>query len=50
MWPLMAAKHRTQHGIISQTNAPTTEQKAVLDALSVKPPKRYLDLPTPQKA
>jgi transposase len=47
MWPLMAAQHRSRHGVISQTNALTKAQKTVLDALAINPPKRYLDLPTP---
>ncbi|MBA3890770.1 MAG: IS1634 family transposase [Gemmatimonadaceae bacterium] len=49
-WPLMVGQHRTQHGLISQSSTPTTDMKRVLDALNVKPPKRYLELPRPQKA
>ena len=49
MGPLMVARHQTQHGVISQTNRLTTEQKSVLDALYVKAPKRYLDVPRPAK-
>jgi len=46
--PLLVANHQTQHGTISQTNKLTDEQKRVLDALQVKPPKRYLALPAPK--
>lgn len=49
MWSLMVARHQTQHGVISQTNKPTNEQKAVLDAVNVKPPRRYLQVPRPLK-
>ena len=48
--PLLIAEHQTQHGIISQTNKLTNEQKSVLDGLNLKAPKRYLRVPTPQKA
>ncbi len=47
--PLMVAEHQTQHGIITQTNPLTTSQKAVLDALNLKPPARYPSIPTPKK-
>ena len=47
-WPLLVADHRTWHGVISQTNKLTPEQKRVLDAPQVKPRKRYLALPTPK--
>lgn len=46
--PLSVGFHRTRHGPISQTNTLTEEQKRVLDALRIKPPKRYLDIPTPK--
>lgn len=49
MWPLMVGRHQTQHGVISQTNKPTNEQKAVLDALNLKAPARYLEVPRPLK-
>ena len=47
--PLSVAYHRTEHGRIAQTNPPTKEQKRVLDALKVKPPARFLEIPTPAK-
>ena len=47
--PLMVAQHSTKHGIVSETNPITSEQKRVLDALHVKPPARFPDVPTPQK-
>ena len=50
LWALMAGQHRTQHGIITQTSTPTASVKRVLDALDLKPPKRFLDLPRPAKA
>jgi transposase len=50
MWPLMAGQHQTQYGIISQTTKPTPQQKTVLDALNLKAPKRYLEIPRPTKA
>jgi hypothetical protein len=49
-WQLMAGRHRTQHGIITQSSTPTSDMKRVLDALNLKPPKRYLELPRPNKA
>lgn len=48
--PLLVGFHATQHGDIAQTNKLTPEQKRVLDAVGVKPPKRYLEVPSPQKA
>jgi len=45
--PLMVAQTSTKHGIVSKTNAVTSEQKHVLDALRVKPPARFPDVPTP---
>ncbi|MFA5552512.1 MAG: IS1634 family transposase [Trueperaceae bacterium] len=47
--PLLVAEHQTQHGVISQTNKLTAEQKRVLDGLNLKAPKRYLAIPTPKK-
>lgn len=47
--PLMVAQHATKHGIVSETNPITSEQKRVLDALRVKPPARFPDVPTPAK-
>ena len=49
LWALMAVQHRTQHDLITQTSAPTSRVKSVLDALKLKPPKRFLDLPRPAK-
>ncbi len=46
--PLLVADHATQHGVISQTNKLTAEQKRVLDGLNLKAPKRYLAIPTPR--
>jgi len=44
--PLMVAQHATKHGPVSETNAVTSEQKCVLDALRVKPPARFPNVPT----
>jgi transposase len=44
--PLMVAQHATKHGIVCETNAVTSEQKSVLDALRVKPPARFPNVPT----
>ena len=44
--PLMVAQHSTKHGIVSETNPVTSEQKRVLDALRVRPPARFPDAPT----
>jgi hypothetical protein len=46
---LMAGQHRTQHGILTQSSTPTPAVKSVLDALNLKAPKRYLELPRPHK-
>ena len=46
--PLMVAQHATKHGIVSETNPVTSEQKRVLDALRVKPPARFPTVPTTQ--
>jgi len=46
--PLFVGFHNTQHGPITQTNKLTDEQKHVLDAIKVKRPKRYLEVPTPK--
>lgn len=48
--PLLVGYHATQHGHIAQTTKLTSEQKRVLDAVNVKPPKRYREVPSPQKA
>src|SRR5690554_5374425 len=45
---LFAGFHSTQAGRITQTNKLTSEQKRALDALKLKPPKRYLEVPTPK--
>jgi transposase len=45
---LLVGFHHTQHGPISQTTRVSGAQKCVLDALRVKPPARYLDLPAPK--
>ena len=47
--PLLVAEHQTQHGVISQTNTVTAEQKRVLDGLNLKAPKRYLAIPTSRR-
>ncbi|MDZ7800511.1 MAG: transposase [Trueperaceae bacterium] len=47
---LSVAEHTTEAGPIVQTNRPNTEQKAVLDAVNLRPPPRYLAFPTPTKA
>jgi transposase len=44
--PLMVAQHATKHGLVSETNAVSSEQKSVLDALRVKPPARFPNVPT----
>jgi hypothetical protein len=44
--PLMVAQHATKHGLVSETNAVTSAQKSVLDALRVKPPARFPNVPT----
>ena len=45
--PLMVAQHATKHGLVSETNALTSEQRRVLDTLRVKPPARFPNVPTP---
>ncbi len=47
--PLMVAQHATKHGIVSETNPLTSEQKRVLDALHLKAPNSYLEVPRPAK-
>ena len=42
---LMAGQHRTQHGVLTQTSTLAKSVKGVLDALRIKPPKRFLDIP-----
>ena len=49
MRPLSVAYQQSQHGLVLQTNRVSSEQKRVLDALELKPPKRFLQLPTPTK-
>ena len=48
--PLLVTGHQTQHGVISQTNKLTGNQKCVLDGLNLKAPKRYLANPALKKA
>ena len=43
--PLMVAQHATKHGLVSDTNPVTSEQKRVLDVLRVKRPARFPDVP-----
>jgi hypothetical protein len=50
MRPLSVAIQQSPYGLVLQTNRVTSEQKSVLDALEVKAPKRFLQLPTPSKA
>jgi len=47
--PANRERTNTKHGLISQTNPLTKDQKAVLDAVKLKSPKRYLEIPTPTK-
>jgi transposase len=49
MRPLSVAIQASPYGSIHQTNRVTNAQKSVLDALNIKPPKRFLQLPTPLK-
>ena len=49
MRPLSVAYQHSQYGPVIQTNRVNSEQKNVLDALQLKPPPRFLQLPTPQK-
>ncbi|UCH26705.1 MAG: transposase, partial [Trueperaceae bacterium] len=48
--PLLVGFHDTRHGPITQTTRVSSEQKRVLDALKLKPPQRYLELPAPKTA
>jgi transposase len=50
MRPLSVAYQHSEHGPVIQTNRVSSQQKSVLDALELKPPKRFLQLPTPTKA
>ena len=50
MRPLSVAYQQSPYGMVMQTNRLNGEQKRVLDALELKPPKRFLQLPTPTKA
>jgi len=43
----MIAQTSTRHGIVSETNVVTSDQKRVLDALRVKPPARFPHVRTP---
>src|SRR5690625_3509372 len=45
---LFVGFHDTPAGRVTQTNKLTNEQKRVLDALKLKPPKRYLEVPIPK--
>jgi transposase len=45
---LQAGIHGTKHGPVIQSNPLKSEQTRVLDAVHVKPPARYLHIPTPQ--
>jgi hypothetical protein len=47
MRPLSVAIQSSEYGTVKQTNRVSSAQKSVLDALDVKPPKRFLELPTP---
>ena len=47
---LSVGYHQSEHGPIAQTNRPTKEQKDVLDALHLKAPDRFLEIPTPRQA
>jgi hypothetical protein len=48
MRPLSVAIQASEYGTVKQTNRVSSAQKSVLDALGVKAPKRFLELPTPQ--
>jgi len=50
MRPLSVAIQQSSYGRVMQTNRVNSAQKSVLDALELKPPKRFLQLPTPGKA
>jgi len=45
---LQAGIHDTKRGPVVQSNPLKGEQKRVLAAVKVKPPARYLHIPTPQ--
>jgi hypothetical protein len=49
MRPLSVAYQQSQYGQVIQTNRVSSQQKSVLDALDLKAPKRFLQLPTPTK-
>lgn len=49
LWVLMAGQYCSEHGVIIQTSTLTKGVKRVLDALKVKPPKRFLDMPRPKR-
>ncbi len=44
--PMMVAQHPTKHGLVSETDTLTSDQKSVLDALRLKPPARFPNVPT----
>jgi len=44
--PLMVAQHATKHGLVSEMNPLTSDQRRVLDALRVKPPACFPSVPT----
>lgn len=46
--PLFVGCHASQQGNIAQANELTSGQKRVLDEVSIKAPKRCLDIPTPK--
>jgi transposase len=50
MRPLSVAIQQSPYGLVLQTNRVNSDQKRVLEALELKPPKRFLQLPTPTKA
>jgi DNA-directed RNA polymerase subunit H (RpoH/RPB5) len=42
----MVAQHATKHGLVSETNVLTSEQKRVLDTLRVKASACFPNVPT----
>jgi hypothetical protein len=48
--PLSVAYQHSPYGTVTQTNRVSNRQKSVPDALDIKPPERFLQLPTPAKA
>ena len=49
MRPLSLAYQHSEHGHVIQTNRVSRQQKSVLDVLELKPPARFLELPTSAK-